>query len=84
MSKTTKITIQGIGSVIIDVEAGTLRPSTFVVAQRLCVGYGSYDTRKLEAARDRTHAIQIQATEQFGQPETGWKWLDDNGSVVYA
>ena len=76
---TTKITIQGIGSIIIDTEAGTLRPSTHVVAQRLCVGFGADDSAKLEAARERTDIVQRQATAEFGQPEFGWQWLDHNG-----
>ncbi len=79
---TRKITLQGIGSVIVNTEAGTLQPSTHVVAQRLCVGYGADDSRKLELARSRTDSIQRQATEEFGQPECGWTWLDHNGVAV--
>ncbi len=77
--KTNKITISGIGSVIVDTEKGTLRPSSHVVGQRLYIGYSPDDTRKKEIADSRKSQILEEALDRFGQPEYGWEWLDHNG-----
>jgi len=77
--KTNTITIAGIGSVIVDTEKGTLRPSSHVVGQRLYIGYRPDDTRKKEIADSRKSNSLEEAYERFGQPEYGWTWLDHNG-----
>lgn len=80
----SKVTITGIGSVLVDITAGTLQPSSHVVGQRLGVGYSFDSARKMEIARQRTHEVQVAATEQFGQPEFGWQWIDHNGAPTNA
>ena len=74
-----KITLAGIGSVMVDAAAGTLQPTTHVVGQRLGVGFGFGDARKAEVARERRCSIVRPATKKYGQPEFGWRWLDING-----
>ena len=74
-----KITVTGIGGIIVDVAAGTLQPTTHVVGQRLGVGFGFDDARKASVARERREDIVAQATKEHGQPEFGWRWLDHNG-----
>jgi hypothetical protein len=79
-----KITVTGIGSIIVDVAAGTMQPTTHVVAQRLGVGYGFDDARKASVARERREDIVAQATKEHGLPEFGWRWLDHNGGDAGA
>lgn len=79
-----KITITGIGGVIVDVAAGTLQPTTHVVAQRLGVGFGFDDGRKASVARGRREEIVAKATKEHGFPELGWRWLDHNGGDAGA
>ncbi len=80
----SKITIRGIGSVLVDAAAGTLKPSSNVVGQRLGVGY-SFDTaHKDEIARARKADIMDEATKKYGEPEFGWRWIDHNGYSVDA
>ena len=74
-----KITVTGIGGIVVDVAAGTLQPTTHVVGQRLGVGFGFDDARKASVARERRCEIVAQATKKYGQPEFGWRWLDHNG-----
>lgn len=74
-----KITTAGIGSVMVDAGAGTLQPTTWVVGQRLGVGFGFDDARKAEIARERRCSIVRQANEKCCQPEFGWRWIDHNG-----
>lgn len=74
-----KITIAGIGSVMVDAGAGTLQPTTWVVGQRLGVGFGFDDARKASVARGGREDIVAQATKEHGLPEFGWRWLDHNG-----
>ncbi len=80
----TRITIKGIGSVIVDGCEGTLTPSTHAVGQRLGVGFGFSEAHKSEVARQRKDEIKSEATRQYGMPEFGWQWLDHNGYNVDA
>ncbi len=80
----SKITIKGIGSILVDANAGTLRPSSHVVGQRLGVGFGFGEAHKMEVARTRRDEIKAEATKQQGEPEFGWRWLDHNGDSVDA
>lgn len=80
---TTKITIPGVGSVIADIERGSLRPNTHVVAQRLCVGFHADTTAQKDKADKRREAIAAEATKRLGNPEFGWQWIDHNGHTIY-
>lgn len=69
--KGEKLRIMGAGNIIIDRAAGTLRPSTLVVAQRLV------NKRSPAKARVRLHEIE----RMVGKPDSGakWVWLDHDG-----
>ena len=59
-----KITITGIGSVLVDAAAGTLQPTTHVVGLRLGVGFGFDDARKASVASERRGDIVARATKR--------------------
>jgi len=68
-----KITITGIGSVLVDAAAGTLQPTTHVVGLRLGVGFGFDDARKASVASERRGDIVARATKHHGMPEFDMK-----------
>lgn len=88
MSNTTQtnpahITLSGIGSVIVDAAAGTLRPRTHVAAMCLGVGYAADTGAQLDTQRARRLTAERMATYSAGAPADGWQWLDHNGHSTY-
>jgi hypothetical protein len=79
---TTKITLPGIGSILVDTERGTLQPSTHVVGQRLGVGYSADTTEEQGRQRARRDLAASRASLAVDGREDGWRWLDHNGHDV--
>ena len=78
-----EITVAG-ANIIIDPEAGTLRPKTYRDASRLGVGYLPENATEAEQWRIRRAAVVDTARKIAGRPKYGWTWLDaDYGAPIY-
>jgi len=87
-SNVATITINGIGTVLVNLDRGTLRPRTHVVGQRLGVGYSAGTTEQQERQRAlRARVLKVAEAMDAREPEVidgaeippGWRWLDHNG-----
>jgi len=77
-----EITVHG-ATIIVDPEAGTLRPRTHEDGMILGVGYGPRDTAEYERQLFARAAAVDAATEAAIEADRAvpacWRWLDHNG-----
>ena len=80
MAKQNELYEPGIGKVVVDLDEGTLRPSTMVVGMRLGVGHTPSDTSALNRQKRLRKEFQTAADKTYGRPQYGWIWLENSGS----
>jgi len=72
----TRISMIGVGSVIADIELGTLSPETLRVGQRLHIGFKCGDAKKNAKALSLKHVFVAEVIRRLGTPECGWHWIE--------